>query len=120
MAEPYDYDVPSPHFFLDILLSPKPYKFTGKERDSESGLDNFGWITFRVRSDEDSQHALWLMRLSYFRYALKTAPDPHGLLAEASRELQLTAQFKSLLGQFVPSTSKKEIASSARTITRLS
>jgi hypothetical protein len=42
------------------------------------------------------------MRLAYFRYALKTAADPHELLAEASRELQLTAPFHSLLEQFVP------------------
>jgi len=44
------------------------------------------------------------MRLSYFRYALKAAPDPRELFAEASQELQLTARFKALLEQFVPLT----------------
>ena len=31
-----------PQVFLDVISSPKPYKFTGKERDSESGNDYFG------------------------------------------------------------------------------
>ena len=65
-------------------------------------VPNSGWTTFLVRSDKDLQHAVWLMRLSYFRYALKTATDPYELFAEASRELQLTAPFNSLLEQFVP------------------
>ncbi len=70
-----------------------------------------GWVTFRVRSESDLQHAVWLMRLSYFRYALKAAPDPSGLFAEACRELHLTAPFKDLLEQFVPLTNKHELAS---------
>jgi hypothetical protein len=39
-------------------------------------VPNSGWITFRVRSEQDIAHALWLMRLSYLRYALKEATDP--------------------------------------------
>jgi hypothetical protein len=50
------------------------------------------------------------MRLSYFRYALKAAADPRELFAEASRELRLTARFKSLLGQFVPLTKNQDLA----------
>src|SRR6202022_757726 len=73
-------------------------------------VPNSGWITFRVRSDKDLQHAVWLMRLSYFRYALKTAADPPELFAEASRELQLTPRFKSLLEQFVPLTRNQDLA----------
>jgi len=65
---------------------------------------NSGWITFRVRNSNDLQHAVWLMRLSYFRYALKAAADPRELFAEANQELQLNARFKSLLEQFVPLT----------------
>src|SRR5271154_766083 len=38
----YTYDVCSLHVFLDMVSSSKSHKFTGKERDSESGLDNFG------------------------------------------------------------------------------
>jgi hypothetical protein len=47
--------------------------------------------------------------LSYFRYALKTADDPRELFAEARRELQLTAQFTSLLEQFVPLTKNQNL-----------
>jgi len=42
-----------------------------------------GWITFRVRSERDLQHAIWLMRLPYDRYALKATADPRELIAEA-------------------------------------
>jgi len=38
-------------------------------------VPNSGWITFHVRNEEDLKHALWLMRLSYLRYALKKAAD---------------------------------------------
>jgi hypothetical protein len=40
-----------------------------------------GWITFRIRSEEDLKHALWLMRLSYLRYGLKTAASETEILA---------------------------------------
>ncbi len=65
-------------------------------------IPNSGWTTFRVRTDQDLQHAVWLMRLSYFRYVLRTASDPRKQFVEASQELKLTPQFKSLLEQFVP------------------
>ena len=35
-------------------------------------VPNSGWITFQMRSEKDLSHALWLMRLSYLRYALKS------------------------------------------------
>jgi hypothetical protein len=97
-------DIPFPCSVRDELLK-------DGLAEEHQWVPNSGWITFRVRSDRDLQHAVWLMRLSYFRYALKTAPDPHELLAEASRELQLTAQFKSLLEQFVPFAKQRELAS---------
>jgi Protein of unknown function (DUF2891)/Family of unknown function (DUF5519) len=40
---------------------------------------NSGWITFQMRSEKDLSHALWLMRLSYLRYALKISTDPQKL-----------------------------------------
>jgi|SRR5437660_10865299 len=61
-------------------------------------------IPFHVRSEEDLRHAIWLMRLSYLRYALKTAADPRGLFEQESGELHLRPQFKSLLEPFVPKT----------------
>jgi Family of unknown function (DUF5519) len=97
-------DIPFPRPVRDALL-------TEGLAEEHRWVPNSGWVTVRVRSDRDLQHAVWLMRLSYFRYALKAAADPRELFAEASRELRLTARFKSLLEQFVPLTKKQDLAS---------
>ena len=55
-----------------------------------------------MRSEEDLSHALWLMRLSYLRYALKTSTDPRKLFEQESEALRLNPRFKSLLDPFVP------------------
>jgi hypothetical protein len=68
-----------------------------------------GWITFRVRSEDDINHALWLMRLSYLRYALKTASDPRKLFEQESEELHLSPRFKSLLEPFVTRTAGRDL-----------
>jgi hypothetical protein len=86
-------DIPFPRSIRDALLAEGL-------AEEHHWVPNSGWITFRVRSEKDLQHAVWLMRLSYFRYALKTAADPQELFAEVSRELRLTAPFSSLLEQF--------------------
>src|SRR6266513_3595330 len=96
-------DIPFPRSIRDALLAEGL-------AEGHRWVPNSGWITFRVRSDRDVQHAIWLMRLSYFRYDLKTAADPGELFAEASRELQLTARFKSLLEQFVILTKNQDLA----------
>ena len=72
-------------------------------------VPNSGWITFHVRNEDNLSHALWLMRLSYLRYALKTASDPRGLLEQESKELNLTPEFKSLLERFVPVTASRDL-----------
>lgn len=92
-----DVDIPFPRAVRDVLLA---------ERLAEEHrwVPSSGWITFRVRSDEDLRHALWLMRLSYVRYALKTASDPRGLLEQESEKLHLSSKLKSLLQPFVPKT----------------
>jgi hypothetical protein len=59
-----------------------------------------------MRSEEDLTHALWLMRLSYLRYALKTSTDPQKLFEQESEELRLSPRFKSLLEPFVPKVPK--------------
>jgi luciferase-like monooxygenase len=64
---------------------------------------NTGWVTFRVRGETDIEHAVWLMRLSYLRFALKAAADPNRLLEEESKSLHLDPRLKELLGRFVPS-----------------
>jgi hypothetical protein len=62
-----------------------------------------GWITFPIRDERDVQHARWLMRLSYLRYALKSDLNPRKLLEEESVELRLSPRFTSLLTRFIPS-----------------
>ena len=65
-------------------------------------VPNSGWITFRVRSEQDLKHALWLIRLSYLRYLLKSDPNPRQLFEQESKQLNLNSQFKSLLEVFIP------------------
>ncbi len=97
-------DIPFPRSIRDALLAENL-------AESHRWVPDSGWATFFVRNDKDLQHAVWLMRLSYFRYALKTAADPHGLFAEASQELQLTAPLRVLLEQFVPAAKHEAAAS---------
>jgi Family of unknown function (DUF5519) len=63
-----------------------------------------GWITFRICGDENVKHAVWLFRLSYLRYALRSAADPRELLRQESAALALTPQLTSLLGALVPAS----------------
>lgn len=95
-------DMPFPRTVRDALLAEGL-------AEEHPWVPNSGWVTFRVRSDKDLQHAIWLMRLSYYRYALKTAADSRKLFAEASQELQLSARFKSLLEQFVPAAKSQDL-----------
>jgi hypothetical protein len=88
-------DIPFPRSVRDALLAQGL-------AEEHHWVRNSGWITFRIRGDKDLKHALWLMRLSYLRYALKTAADPRGFLEQESEELQLSPHFTSLLEPFVP------------------
>jgi hypothetical protein len=92
-------DIPFPRSVHDALLA-------DGLAEEHRWVPNSGWITFRMRSEEDLSHALWLMRLSYLRYALKTASDPYKILKLESEALRLSPQFKSLLEPFVPKTAK--------------
>ena len=91
-------DIPFPRSVRDALLA------EGLVQEHR-WVPNSGWITFQVRGEEDFKHAVWLMRLSYLRYALKTASDPHRCLDVYSEELQLSPQLKSLLDPFLPRSS---------------
>ena len=64
-------------------------------------VPNSGWITFRIRTEQDLKHAVWLMRLSYVRYALKTDTDPRSLFEQESEKLHLSPRFAPLLAQFI-------------------
>ncbi len=92
-------DIPFTRSIRDVLLA-------DGLAEEHHHVPNSGWITFHVRNDEDLNHALWLMRLSYLRYAVKRVTDPHKLLALESEELRLTPQYRSLLEEFLPLTER--------------
>jgi Family of unknown function (DUF5519) len=90
-------DIPFPRSLRDALLE-------NSLAEEHHWVPNSGWITFQMRNEEDLSHAVWLMRLSYLRYVLKTASDPRELFDQESEQLYLSPQFKSLLEPFVPRT----------------
>lgn len=90
-------DIPFPRAVRNALLA-------AGLAEQHHWVPNSGWTTFRIRSEEDLRHALWLMRLSYLRYALKTASDPRRMLEQESAEMNLSPELRSLLERFVPKT----------------
>jgi len=92
-------DIPFPRSVRDALLA-------DGLAEEHHWVPKSGWITFQMRSEKDLSHALWLMRLSYLRYALKTAPDPQKLFEQEGEGLRLSPEFKLLLEAFIPKTVK--------------
>jgi hypothetical protein len=90
-------DIPFPRSIRDALLAEGL-------AEEHHWVPNSGWISFHVRSEADLNHALWLMGLSYVRYALKISPDPHRLLEQETERLHLSPQLSSLLDTFVRKT----------------
>ena len=70
-------DIPFPRSVRDALLE-------DRLAEEHHWVPNSGWITFQMRTEEDLSHAVWLMRLSYLRYALKTSADPQKLFEHES------------------------------------
>ncbi len=95
-------DIPFPRPVRDALLAEGL-------AEQHRWIPNSGWTTFQVRGKGDLQHALWLMRLSHLRYALKTATDPRGMLERESEELGLSPRVRSLLQQHLPSKAESII-----------
>jgi hypothetical protein len=87
-------DIPFPRSVRDGLLA-------DGLAEEHRWVPNSGWITFQVRSNEGVKHAIWLMRLSYLRYALRTASDPRRVLDEQAEDLRLSPQYRSLLELFI-------------------
>ena len=100
-------DIPFPRPVRDALLAEGL-------AEEHRWVPTSGWITFRIRNEEGLSHALWLMRLSYLRYTLKTAAGPHRLLEQESEQLRLSPRFKSLLEPFVPKTAEQVSAELSR------
>ena len=88
-------DIPFPRTVHDELLA----KGLAEEH---RWVPNSGWITFNVQGEKDLAHARWLMRLSYLRYALKSAPEARELFAREIREMHLDPKLESVLEQFLP------------------
>jgi hypothetical protein len=88
-------DIPFPRLIRDALLEEG---LAGEHR----WVPNSGWTTFRLRGEADFKHAVWLMRLSYLRYAMKSAAAPRELFDRQSEELRLSPRFRSLLEPFLP------------------
>jgi hypothetical protein len=90
-----DVDIPFPRPVHDFLL----------ERhlaEQHRWVPDSGWTTFRIRGDRDVQHAFWLMRLSYLRYALKSATSPSELLEAETERLYLSPDLVAILSRFIP------------------
>jgi hypothetical protein len=98
-----DVDIPFPHAIHDLLL---------EERLAQRHrwLPDSGWITYRMTGSDGLGHALWLLRLSYLRYALKAAPDPTRTLQEEAERLRLNERLVALLTQFVPQNARSSIS----------
>ena len=88
-------DIPLPRPVHDALLS------NGLAQEHRWGPIQAG-LRFSPRSEEDCERALWLMRISYLRYALKEAADPRGFLERESQSLGLGPELNALLERFLP------------------
>jgi luciferase-like monooxygenase len=95
-------DMPFPRSVRDALLA-------DGLAEEHHWVPNSGWITFRIRSNQDLKHAFWLKRLSYLRYSLKTSADPRKLLEQESENLVSNPQFKSLLESFVSNVAAESL-----------
>jgi hypothetical protein len=88
-------DLPMPRAIHDALLK------QGLAEEHHWVPDS-GWITFRIKEVRDLKQGLWLARLSYLRYALKTSADPQAEFEREAQALQLSSTFAELLEKFVP------------------
>jgi hypothetical protein len=96
-------DIPFPRPIRDALLEEHL-------AEEHHWVPSSGWITFRVKNENDLEHALWLMRLSYLRYTLKTAQNADTVLEEEAEQLRLTPRFRLLLEPFVRRSAKAATA----------
>ena len=95
-------DIPFPRPVRDELLQEG-------QAEQHHWVPDSGWTTFRIRSESDLPHALWLLRLSYLRYAMKSAENPITLFESESERLGLSERMKSLLASFLPRSSKPDL-----------
>jgi Luciferase len=87
-------DIPFPRSIRDALLEEGL-------AEQHRWVPDSGWTTFRVRKEGSLKHALWLLRISYLRYALKKSDAPEALFEQEAEHLGLSERFRSLLSPFV-------------------
>jgi hypothetical protein len=90
-----DVDIPFPRPIRDNLVQAglvQPHRW----------VPDSGWITFPMRRGEDVERAVWLLRLSWLRYALRAAPDPFQFLENEVRNLSLDASQATLFRHLMP------------------
>jgi hypothetical protein len=92
------FDIPMPRPIRDALLE------EGLAQQHRWAPDS-GWITFHIQNEKNLNHALWLARLSYLRYALKQSDDPQTLFERESASLSLSPRFAELVEKFLPTPS---------------
>ena len=86
-------DIPFPRAVRDALLEEG-------QAEEHRWVPNSGWTTFKIGREADIGHAIGLMRISYLRYAVKTASDPRDFLKQEGRALHLSPRFTTLLEKF--------------------
>jgi hypothetical protein len=107
------------HFWGDVdILYPHPIRDFLLEQnlaERHRWVPYSGWTTFRIRGGEDVQHAIWLMRLSYLRYALKSATGR--LLETEGHRHSLGPALVSMLSRFIPpNTTTAKVSGTASTV----
>ena len=88
-------DIPFPREIRNALLE------EGQAEEHRYVPDS-GWATYQARGSADVGHAVELMRISYLRYALKSASDPREFLKRETAALHLSPRFVPLLEKLVP------------------
>src|SRR5438132_9486345 len=79
-------------------------------RKSTAGSPIQGGLRFTSGMKETSSTLCGLMRLSYLRYALKTASDSRGMMEHESEVLGLSPHLTSLLQQHLPTKAESVTA----------
>jgi hypothetical protein len=92
-----DVDIPFPRPVHDFLLAQNL-------AEQHRWIPDSGWTTFRIRDGANVEHAIWLMRLSYLRYSLRSAADPASFLAVEGERLRLHAELLAALARLIPAS----------------
>jgi hypothetical protein len=82
---------------IPFTLAIRNWLIENKLAQQHHWLPDSGWTSFRMLSSKDLQHALWLMRISYLRYALKSHLDAPAFLKDESGRLNLRPELAALL-----------------------